>query len=204
MKSQSKFFTLIELLVVIAIIAILAGMLLPALNQARERAKSIACVNKLKQMGTAAVSYTVDWEDWIFPRAEGTTTWYQALNDGYINNENIFRCPSDEDFLYTAKRLSYGHNTYGTTASVGGLGNAFTIGLFPAVKIQQVKNPSAMIHVIDSVNKSWGYFVLQAHPAYKPQGRHSDGDNILWLDAHVNWQLASTTNATTDWWNRND
>ncbi|MBO4633041.1 MAG: type II secretion system protein, partial [Lentisphaeria bacterium] len=83
MKQREKKFTLIELLIVVAIIAILAGMLLPALNAARERAKSASCIGNLKQTYTVARMYLNDYND-FFPATilglDKPNTWIDQFN----------------------------------------------------------------------------------------------------------------------------
>ena len=98
LASAKTAFTLIELLVVIAIIAILAAMLLPTLARAKEKAKSISCLNNLKQLSLAAQMYVNDNQGAYPPRINFSTVnsrWPDKFYDGYGRNVNVLFCPGE-------------------------------------------------------------------------------------------------------------
>ena len=192
---RGKRFTLVELLIVIAIIAILASMLLPALNKAKETAKMATCINNLKQLGLAVNMYADDNNE-MSPGSYDQVTnkaWAtQLVDSSYVTNKSILHCPGWRPFEYNGQFRTYG-------MVIPTIHDAYRVDWgyyrYCGFNFKNTKNSSNIPLFCDTISTSNdSNYLYQCYYTYKKIGidanscihlRHNKKSVFLFVDGHV-------------------
>lgn len=193
MKATNIFFTLIELLMVIAIIALLATMLLPALQKSKGKAKDIKCANNLKQLGTISSLYIGDWNN-LPAFWDGSKTWTNLFADlGYIKwvrAGNVNTVYSDARWIYCPSYMPDG--MLDSNGAPNSFSYAYGMNAAKTGNLSSVTSPSEYNIYADTILTAastsylfqyYHYYISAADQ--KVHLRHSKRANFWFLDGHV-------------------
>jgi prepilin-type processing-associated H-X9-DG protein/prepilin-type N-terminal cleavage/methylation domain-containing protein len=171
MHRPIRAFTLIELLVVISIIAVLAGMLLPAMATVRGSARSIMCAGNQRQIGMALTGYTVDWDGRLPPSSIQTDNWYwtdaavlgesleaHIVGGNFISSgvrRGVLYCPEDRRLPchYSQVAVSYGMNCklMPYSVAVGTIASTWAA----AMPLSRIRAAGSMVIATDTQDPRW-------------------------------------------------